>query len=276
MKEFETLRYRVHTPELNEVIVALLSEDGFDGFLEEQEGWITASRLVNSDENKPLQACIDDLPCALEWSSERIAEQNWNLIWEHQFPLVEIGNHIRIRAPFHPTGTDAREEFTIEPDMAFGTGHHPTTYLMADALRELSAGKTCLDFGTGTGILAMVMLRFGASTVVGIDNDERAIRSAKRHILQEKNADERVRMYCTSELPEGPFDLIAANIHLNLIVEKLSEMHRILRSGGWILASGILEEQVKTATDAAHKIGFLCTFKQIKEGWACLGFKKLD
>jgi ribosomal protein L11 methyltransferase len=276
MKEFETLRYRVQLAELNEVVIAFLAEVGFDGFLEENEGWITASRLVGGEQYRPLQECIDELPCALEWSSEWVAEQNWNLIWEQQFPMVEIGEHIRIRAPFHPIGTDAREEFVIEPDMAFGTGHHPTTHLMAEALRERSTGKICLDFGTGTGILAMVMLRFGANNVVGIDNDERAIRSALRHILQESNAAERAQVYCSSELPEGPFDLIAANIHLNIIVEKLPEMHRILSSGGWVLASGILENQVKTVEDAAHKSGFLCTFKQIKEGWACLGFEKLD
>jgi ribosomal protein L11 methyltransferase len=274
MKHFETVRYRVQPTELSEVIVALLAEEGFDGFLEESQGWTIASRLENPNHRLSILEVISTLPGNLEWSSERIPEQNWNASWEASFPIIDIGDAIRIRAPFHEKGASNREEFELEPDMAFGTGHHPTTFLMAEALRTRSAGKTCLDFGTGTGILTMVMLRFGALHVTAIDNDERAVQTAARHIATEKGGLERSCVVCSSTLPDGHFDVIAANIHLNVIVEKLPAMYLKLNSGGQILVSGILEHQEKTLVLAAQEHGFLPTFKQTKEGWVCLALEK--
>jgi ribosomal protein L11 methyltransferase len=274
MKHYETLRYRVQPSELAEVLMALLAEEGFDGFWDEGQGWTVASRLENLDSNLEISSLLNGMPGNIEWSVERIQEQNWNATWEQTFPAVEIGDFIRIRAPFHPKESSQREEFELEPDMAFGTGHHPTTFLMAEALRTRSKGKTCLDFGTGTGILTMVMLRFGALHVTAIDNDERAVQTAKRHISTEKTGVERARVLFTSNLPDEQYDVIAANIHLNVIVEKLPEMYSRLNSGGQILVSGILENQEKTLVMAAEKNGFLPTFKQTKEGWICLALEK--
>jgi len=275
MRYYETLRYRVQPAGLAEVVLAFLAEEGFDGFLEEEQGYTLASRSINSEKMTSIGDIINTLPGKLEWTSERIPEENWNLAWEQSFPMVDIGDSIRIRAPFHPKGS-SREEFELEPDMAFGTGHHPTTYLMAEALRHRSAGKTCLDFGTGTGILAMVMLRFGAIHATAIDTDERAVQSAKRHIHSEKLGKERSQILCTSALPNTAFDLIAANIHLNVLVEKLPEMYARLKPEGQILLSGILEHQEKSLMNAAEKSGFISTFKQSKKGWVCLALEKLN
>jgi len=274
MRHFETLRYRVRPPEMTEVIMALLAEEGFDGFLEEGKGWIVASRLLKKGAESKISELIHALPAELEWTSECTPEQNWNVAWESSYPMLDIGDAIRIRAPFHEKNKSNREEFELEPDMSFGTGHHPTTFLMAEALHTRSAGKTCLDFGTGTGILAMIMLRFGASHVTAVDNDERAVKTAKRHIESEKSGSGRFHIVCSSNLPNGRFDLIAANIHLNVINEKLPEMFRLLNPDGEILISGILENQVQTLMQVAENCGFLITFKQIKEGWVCLALQK--
>ena len=213
MRHFETLRFRVIPNHLTDVIVALLAQEGFDGFLQEDHGWTSASRPENPSKHLEISEIIKTLPGKLEWSTNRIEEQNWNAAWEESFPIIDIGDAIRIRAPFHEKNAGNREGFELEPNMAFGTGHHPTTFLMAKALQTRCKNKICLDFGTGTGILAMIMLRFGAVHVTAIDNDERAVQTAKKHIETEKCSPERSLVLCTSTLPEGPFDLIAANLH---------------------------------------------------------------
>lgn len=274
MKYFETLRYRVNPANLKDVVFALLVQQGFDGFLEEEEGWVLASRPFNHSENERIESIIKALPASLEWTSQQIPEQNWNLTWEQSFPVVDIGDSIRILAPFHTKGS-GKEEFELEPNMAFGTGHHPTTYLMVEALSTRSRGKICLDFGTGTGILTMVMLRFGAIQVTATDNDERAIQSAERNIRGEIADLSAVKLNCTADIPDGEFDLIAANIHLNVIVEKLPELFNRLKTDGQILVSGILEHQEKPLLQAASERGFISTFKQSKEGWICLALEKM-
>src|SRR5205809_7074705 len=114
-----------------------------------------------------------------------IAEQNWNSIWEENFQPVIIQNAVAIRAHFHQPITTVQHEIIITPKMSFGTGHHATTYLMLEQMTSIDfAGKSVLDYGTGTGVLSIYAEKLGAAAITAIDNDEWSINNAAENIQQ--------------------------------------------------------------------------------------------
>jgi ribosomal protein L11 methyltransferase len=130
---------------------------------------------------------VEDFPLAssvgeVRWTETRMEHQNWNAVWEASFSPISIENKLLIRAPFHeaPAAGAYAHEIVLEPKMAFGTGHHATTYLMCEALLAMDLlGKRVLDMGCGTAVLAVLAAQRGATFAGGIDIDEHAVRNAR-------------------------------------------------------------------------------------------------
>jgi ribosomal protein L11 methyltransferase len=170
-----------------------------------------------------------------------ILKQNWNALWESNFEPVSIDNFCAVRAEFHQPIIGVEHEIIITPKMSFGTGHHETTYMMIEEMRNINfIGKKVFDFGTGTGILSILASKLGAATITAIDIDEWSIANAKENF--EKNNVHSINLYQSSILPADRFDIILANINRNVLVQYASTLVNILSEKGILLASGLLKD----------------------------------
>ena len=166
--------------EQSEILIAQLSEIGFEGF-EENENKLKHLFLKRILMKVFLQIYCSSLQLA--FIKTIIEETNWNEVWESNFDPVIVDDFVAIRADFHEPIKDVQFEIIITPKMSFGTGHHATTYMMMQQMREIDfTGKTVFDFGTGTGVLAILAEKLGAENVLAIDNDEWSIENAAENI----------------------------------------------------------------------------------------------
>ena len=163
-----------------DILVAQLSYLGFEGFEHNPDNLMA---YINEDEfvEEELQAITGDQA----YTTEIIAQQNWNALWESNFEPVIVDDFCIIRADFHNVQVTTPHEIIITPKMSFGTGHHATTQLMMILMKDMDfAGKQVLDFGTGTGVLAILAEQLGAAYALGIDNDEWAVNNALENIAR--------------------------------------------------------------------------------------------
>jgi ribosomal protein L11 methyltransferase len=219
-----------------EILISSLSELGATGF-EQQEKTLLAyfpELDFNSYEiNEILKSYTHHL--------QTIEEQNWNQLWESNFQPVLVDDFCAIRADFHEPAQGVEHEILITPKMSFGTGHHATTYMMVSQMRTINfKGKTVFDFGTGTGILAILAEKLGAKEIYAIDVDDWSITNTLENM--ERNGCNSIQVKHTTVLPVQVFDVILANINRNVIEQYLPLLKKILQPGGQILFSGLLVE----------------------------------
>lgn len=197
---------------------------------------------------------------------QEVEEKNWNEEWERNFQPVIVDDFVVIRAHFHPPVTNAQHEIVITPKMSFGTGHHATTYLMMQQMRNLDLkNKSVFDFGTGTGILAILAEKLGAERIVAIDTDDWSIANATENF--ERNQCRKIAVSLTSHLPNERFDVILANINRNVLLEYMRQLSTILQTGGSLLLSGLLVADVDGIVDAAEKQGLRVVRQIERNGW---------
>lgn len=261
------------SPEQGEILIALLTEAGFEGF-EETTGHLKAFIPENSLDEAQLNALTETLH--VKFSRTRIAPRNWNEQWEHSFNPIVVGDFVSVRAPFHTDSSTTRYEIVIMPKMSFGTGHHATTYLMLEQMSRVRFdGKTVLDFGTGTGILAILAEKMGASRVLAIDHDDWSIDNAKENIGS--NGCTRIEICKADTLPENEsFDVILANINLNVILANLPAIVRASSVTTEVYLSGFLKSDELVLFSALAKAGFLCVSITQKGDWICLHVRKMS
>ncbi len=213
----------------------------------------------------------------LRWDFFLEEGKDWNAEWERNYdPLVveALGRRVAILAPFHDAipGTDL--ELRVSPRMAFGTGHHATTHLMLEAiLEEGVTGLTCLDMGTGTGILAIAARRLGAARVVAIDNDPVAVVNARENAGLNGVDIELLQGDFGSLAPfEGLVDRVFCNITRGVLVRYAPALARLLRPGGLgsILLSGFHPEDCAELECAFSLEHLRLELRREREGWSLL------
>ena len=234
-----------------ELLIGLLSTYPFEGFQEFEE------RVEAYIESVAWNAIENDVLATIEGIStlrkaDRLPDKNWNAVWEASFSPVIIDDFCAIRASFHPPITTCQHEIIIDPKMVFGTGHHETTELMIRQMHNMDfAGKTVLDLGCGTGILAILAVKLGATEVIAVDNDPEAVSNAK-----ENSTINGVHITCIhgiiEDLPTHGYDRVLANINRNVLLEIMPDIKRVLRPDGILLLSGILVEDKAVIERTAH------------------------
>ena len=198
-----------------------------------------------------------------------LLKQNWNAVWESNFEPVIVDDFCAIRAEFHKPVNGVQYEIIITPKMSFGTGHHATTYMMIQQMRNINfINKKIFDFGTGTGILAILAAKRGATSITAIDNDEWSIKNAEENF--EKNKTAFIKLYQSSIIPDGQFDIILANINRSVLEQYSSTLVNLLVPQGVLLVSGLLEEDETIIVDLFDELS-LCNTQQ-KQGWISLFF----
>ena len=268
----DTRCYTIRSRELQaDTIVALLSELDFDSF--EAEANSVRAYLPEERSSPVLAKAVEQLAerFGLEVSSEVIGDRNWNAEWEAAYAPVEIPGFLRISAPFHPSASGFEHELVIVPEMSFGTGHHETTYLMSELLRDYAPfGKTCFDFGTGTGVLAMLAAKLGASRVDATDIDRRCVESTRANAERNGVVLGEVRRGTQASLPPGPYDLILANINRGVLVDCTGALAQRLAPGGELWVSGILSNDLGVVDEVARPAGLTRVERRQRGNWlAC-------
>jgi ribosomal protein L11 methyltransferase len=266
-KEYIAIHIPVSKAETREILVAQMSEAGFEGFEESHSGLTGYIRA--EDFNKAALRKIL-APWGQDYSLSTLAERNWNAEWEAGFSPVRIGNFCSIRAEFHPPDTGVRFDLVITPKMSFGTGHHATTHLMIQAMEQHEfSGREVFDFGTGTGILAILAEKMGASRVLAIDNDPWSIENAKENI--DRNNCSKILILNAQEASPGDFfHIILANINRNVILDSFDQIRQHLSPAGVILLSGLLKGDAEIVLQKAQSFNFQLVTEYEKDGWICL------
>ncbi len=263
------------TTENREILVAMLAELPFESFDETDEqimGYIPGES-ANLDEIGEITAFLS---FTVELSSEAIPDKNWNEVWEKNYfkPLL-IGGRCLVRAPFHTEYEPAEFELVIEPKMAFGTGNHETTTLVAEQILNMDlTGKTVLDMGCGTGILGMLASMKGAKSVVAIDIDSWSYESTVENAKLNNITNLEARHGDASLLGGESFEIIFANIHKNVIVGDLPVYESVLQAGGNIYLSGFYTHDMPDVKAKAESLGLVETGFQEKNNWVVYGFRK--
>ena len=241
-----------------DVIMALMADAGFAAFEETADGF-TAFVSEADFENLGLEQEVQALARQFGFThtSRTIPGQNWNQVWEGNFSPVELGNWGIVRATFHPPRPDLEHDLVIEPRMAFGTGHHATTKLMMLRMKEMDfTGCKVLDFGCGTGILAILAEKLGAPDIEAIDTDEWAFENAQANATLNGCHRIGVQQGSIDTVPGGTrYHIILANINRNVLVECMAEMADRLVPGGTLLLSGILAGDAPQVIEAASGRG---------------------
>jgi len=261
--------------EKNEILVALLNEQAFIGFEETSDENSLAAFIKETDFHQEL---FDELiqQTGVKYSLSTVDEINWNEKWESDFEPVTILDPVTampfasIRASFHEPEKRLIHELIITPKMSFGTGHHATTYLMIERMSQLDfPGKYVIDFGTGTGVLAILASKLGASEILAIDNDQWSIDNAAENI--EANQASHIRLEKDETLKPGKkADIILANINLNIILENLPAITSVAEDGARLLLSGIMVKDQAEILSALSKnfIEVINCFE--KQHWLCI------
>jgi len=264
--------FEIESAEQMEKLVALLADNGFEGF-EEDEDSLNAfipEHKFNEDEFSR----VIDMFTTVSYTKTIIENINWNKKWEEDFKPVMVDDFVAIRAGFHRPVKNVVHEIIITPKMSFGTGHHATTYLMISQMRELDFfGKSVLDFGTGTGVLAILATKLGAKKVLAIDYDEWSIANTNENI--EQNDCNGIRVEQLDAIPVTEmFDIILANINLNVIISNLSSIVVSSVTGAIILLSGFLKENEMILVTAVKKAGLKYLSTLQRGDWIVVMAKK--
>ncbi|TCJ19216.1 50S ribosomal protein L11 methyltransferase [Flaviaesturariibacter flavus] len=253
-------------PAQQEVAIGLLSEIA-TGF-EQQDDRI----LAYIEEGSVSHEDVTEILRGFSYSTEVIGARNWNAEWEKNFPPVIVNDFVAVRAHFHEPIKSVKHELVITPKMSFGTGHHATTWQVMQAMETVDfKDKTVFDFGTGTGVLAILAEKLGAASVLAIDNDPWSIENAEENC--ERNGCTRVEVKLSSVLPEaGQYDVIIANINRNVLLQHVDQLARINVPGGYLLLSGLLVEDRPVIEEAYSEKGYEPHRYTEKNGWISLGF----
>jgi ribosomal protein L11 methyltransferase len=257
-----------------EVLVAELSELGFESFVDTESG-IQAYAPVQTGISEKLveQTSLSDHPeVRMSVSSAVIPHQNWNARWEADFEAVEVGTRLVILAPFHDQDAfPGRERIIIQPQMSFGTGHHQTTYLMSQYLLDLpEMPAKVLDMGTGTGILAILAEKKGAADILAVDIEPWSVENTSENAARNGCTKIRTLTGDIDSVTDRGFGLIVANINKNVLKSHTPHYSEMLLPGGVLLLSGFFVSDVSELTELVSKFGFEHIQTLEKETWAAL------
>ncbi len=271
MKYFKEIKIRVNSIEEGELIIADFSEYEFEG-IEETEAEIKIYIREESFDEEQVRKILDDR--AVDYKINTIENKNWNEIWEAGFHPVIIDNKVGIRAKFHESLPGIQYEVIITPKMSFGTGHHATTSIMIRLMGQINfVDKLVLDFGTGTGVLAILAKKFGAGLVTATDHDEWSIRNAGENCIDNCCEVKLIHLDNINILNEA-YDIVLANINLNVLSSNTIALKHVCRRGGYLLLSGFYENDLERLRKFFSEDTFIIIEILTVENWSGLLLQK--
>ena len=300
-KEYIQIAFDYENQDQFEILVAQLSQLGFDGFNEEEaatsinngvgmssilgtsagigEGAGHCKTFIEYQEyiDQNVENELNNIFSLhnLKYSKSIIKEENWNAVWESNFEPVRVGDFVGIRANFHPSfEPKVQYEIQITPKMSFGTGHHATTFSVMQLMEHMDfSGKSVYDFGTGTGILAILAELLGAKEVLAVDNDPWCIENSEENILANSCSKISIQQVNSAIQPRD-FDIIIANVNRHIIEANMEELSKVSNSNSILILSGLLIEDQEDMIKLASQNNWQFKLAQPLNGWVSLLFNK--
>lgn len=270
MKKYFKIAITTQSSEQGERLIAQLSEFNFYAF-EQEENYLNAYVGEEDFDEECLNAILTD---TYNFTKIIIEEDNWNKLWENSIQPVIINDFVAIRPSFHAEVRGVKYNLVITPKMSFGTGHHATTFLMVELMEKIEfSNKSVLDFGTGTGILAILAEKLGADEIVAIDNDEWSIKNATEN--KEANKCKYIRLEL-KDVPQSllPFDIVLANINLNVLSNNATSISNLLKENACLLLSGFLEKDETEIINIFKRRNIYKLKTLQRDGWIAMHLKK--
>ncbi|EAR00033.1 ribosomal protein L11 methyltransferase [Maribacter sp. HTCC2170] len=239
-----------------DILIAELGAAGFESFVEKENG--VQAYIQETDWHEGILEGVSILGNPLfevSYVLKKIEQQNWNATWEQNFNPITVGNKCQVRAPFHEK-SNTEFDIVIEPKMSFGTGHHETTHMMLQFILDHDFnGKSVLDMGSGTGVLAILAAMKGASAVDAIDIDNWCYLNAKENV--ERNGNQAVEVYegDASLLTNQRYDVIIANINRNILLNDIPTYVKCLNPKGQLFLSGFYKEDIPLISQKCNESG---------------------
>ena len=269
-----------YTEENAEIVTAEISELPFESFSSEDPflKCYIQKDMYDAQALKVVLSGLDGLGFTIDHTATLVPPVNWNAVWESQFPPIVVDNTCTIKASFHEGLKKTRFNITIDPKMAFGTGHHQTTYMMCRALlrnEESVRDKVVLDMGCGTAVLAILAAKMKARKVYGIDIDAIAAISAYDNARMNK-VGTRIETYCgdASMLQRNTYDVILANINRNILLQDIPTYALSLHKDGLLFVSGFYVEDMPMLIGMAQNSGLEYVSHDSIDNWCCIKFRK--
>lgn len=258
---------------VREILIAELGEVGFESFTETEDGVKAYIQEKDWKENILNEIYIlDSEAVEISYEKEVIEQVNWNEEWEKNFEPIQVDGLVSIRAPFHED-PNLKYDIIIEPKMSFGTGHHETTHLMIQHLINLDLeGKTVLDMGCGTGILAIFAEMKGAKKLDAIDIDTWCYENSLENVTRNKCNNISVYKGDASLLKNKKYDVIIANINRNILLQDIKSYAKSLNQNGTLLLSGFYTEDIPAIEEEAKKHNLKLEKKLERNNWVGLKF----
>jgi len=271
--EFSFLHFEFKVSPLNpgsEILIAELSQIGFDSFQENNDGVSAYIKLeLFNDHIFNKLRILNNKEFEISFQKKYLENINWNSEWESNFDPIII-DECCIRAPFH-LKTDCKYDLIIEPKMSFGTGHHETTSMMVRYLLEDNfVNCSFCDVGCGTGILAILAEKKGASKIVAIDIDNWSYLNSIENI--KKNNSQNIKVYKGEILllQNNKYDKIFVNINLNVLLKDIYIYSKLLNSGGVLYLSGFYKEDTDKILGEANKFNLNLISSKESNNWTCI------
>ena len=263
-----------------EIITAEISELPFESFSTEDETLkcYIQKELYDAQALKVVMSGLDYPDFTVEYTSNLMPAVNWNAVWESQFTPIIVDGKCTIKASFHEGLKKTRFNITIDPKMAFGTGHHQTTYMMCRALlqnEDAVRGKVIMDMGCGTAILAILAAKMKAAKVYGIDIDAIAAISAYDNARLNR-VGTRIETWCgdASLLQRNSYDVFLANINRNILLQDIPTYAACIHKGGLLFVSGFYLEDMPMIVGMAASVGLNYVSHDSIDNWCCIKFSK--
>ena len=263
-----------------EIVTAEVSELPFESFTSEEPylKCYIQKELYDQQALKVLLGGVSDYGFEVEYSANLMPAVNWNALWESQFTPIIVDGRCTIKASFHEGLRRTRYNITIDPKMAFGTGHHQTTYMMCRALlqnEESVKGKVVMDMGCGTAVLAILAAKMKASHVYGIDIDAVAAISAYDNARLNR-VGKVIETYCgdASLLQRNSYDVLLANINRNILLQDIPTYALCIRKDGLLFVSGFYLEDMPMIIGVAQNAGLEYVSHDSIDNWCCIKFAK--
>ncbi|MCI4671178.1 MAG: 50S ribosomal protein L11 methyltransferase [Bacteroidia bacterium] len=240
--------------ELHEILIALMADEGYEAF-EEENHRLTAYVQASLLQKEQVRAILEPFSERITSIQHRLLPlKNWNEVWESNYQSVEIGNFCQVV----PTHRQVKDNFThtihLDPKMAFGTGHHHTTRLMVLQMEHLSIdGKSVLDMGCGTGILAILAKKMGASDVSAIDIDPWSEENCRENSKINGVSGMEIVLGDVTSIPNRHYEVILANINRNVLLKDIPAYANHLSSGGMLIISGFYTQDLNEILAVSEK-----------------------
>lgn len=263
-------------PDFNEILMAELGQIGYESFIETDEG-LSAYITETDFDLAQLQQVVDDYQhlTPITFAYEQLETKNWNEEWERNYQPIEVAGQIRVRASYHAPDPAFRYDIVIDPKMSFGTGHHETTTLVMEQQLSLDHhGKSVLDVGSGTGILAILAEMLGATRLTAFDIEEWAYLNAVENA--ELNGCKHITVFqgTIEDCPAGLYDIVLANINRNILLREIPIYVQYLKPGGTLMVSGFYEFDINDIIQKAEEVDLKLIVQKTLNQWAVLRFEK--